>query len=94
MLLLSKLRTSNTARRQRLLTLWAGVHAVRRIREARQGAVHFEHVADGDDALRGVGALAILDFAEHVAVEAARVGMSKMQALSRGADSRHLRLGT
>ena len=78
MLLLSKLRTSNTARRQRLLTLWAGVHAVRRIREARQGAVHFEHVADGDDALRGVGALAMyVDSAERVAIEAVRWGMSQ-----------------
>ena len=49
-----------------------------RVREARQGAVHFEHVADGDDALRGVGALAILvDSTEHAVVEAARWGMSQ-----------------
>ena len=51
------------------------------VREARQGAVHFEHVADGDDALRGVGALADdnYDFhsAEHVVVEAARWGKSQ-----------------
>ena len=43
-----------------------------RVREARQGAVHLEHVADGDDALRGVGALEILDSAEHVVIEAVR----------------------
>ena len=47
-----------------------------RVREARQGGVHFEHVADGDDALRGVGAPAVLESAERVVTEAARWGMS------------------
>ena len=46
------------------------------IREAPQRAVHFKHVADGDDALRGVGAPAVLESAERVVTEAARWGMS------------------
>ena len=48
-----------------------------RVREARQGAVHFEHVADGNDALGGVGALALVfDPAEPVAVKPVRQKMS------------------
>ena len=31
---------------------------MRHVREARQGAVRFEHIADGGDALGGVGAAA------------------------------------
>ena len=61
---------------------------MRHVREARQGTVEFEHVADGNDALRGVRALAVLDSAEHIAIEAVRWGMSKTQALSEGIDSK------
>ena len=33
---------------------------MRRALEAHQGGIHFEHVADGDNALSGVGAVAPL----------------------------------
>ena len=60
-----------------------------RVREARQGAIHFEHVTDGDDALRGVGAPAILvDPAGLVVVQAGRQRLSKKQARSGGIDSK------
>ena len=36
---------------------------MRHVREARQGTVEFEHVADSNDALRGVRALAVLEAA-------------------------------
>ena len=79
---------SHTASCQGLLTLWAGFQAVRRIREARQGAVHFEHVADGDDALGSVGALAKrIESAELVVVQTERQGLSKTQAPSAAIDS-------
>ena len=58
------------------------------VREACQGAIHFEHVADGDDALGGVGAAAVLvEPAELVVVQAKRQGLSKSQALSEGPDT-------
>ena len=57
------------------------------VREAGQGAVHFEHVADGDNTLGGVGATMSVDPAELVAVQPERRGLSKMQALSKGADA-------
>ena len=47
---------------------------MRHVQEACQGAVDFEHVADGDNALGGVGATAVLDSAEHVVVEAVQGG--------------------
>ena len=63
------------------------------VREARQRAVHFEHVANGEDTLRGVGARAVLiDSAERIVVEAARWEMSKTQSLSEGLDSRKERM--
>ena len=65
-----------------------------RVREARQGAIHFEHVTDGDDALRGVRAPAVLDSAEHIAIEAVRWGMSKTQALSEGIDGEEGQAGS
>ena len=66
-----------------------------RVREARQGAIHFEHVTDGDDALRGVGAIAdLVEPAERVLVQAKRQGLSKPQALSEGADSRWQKAST
>ena len=58
---------------QRVLTLWAGVQAVRRALQARQGAIQLQHVADGVDAIGGVGAVAILvDPAEYVFGQAER----------------------
>ena len=48
---------------------------MRHIREARQGAVHFEHVTDGDDTIGGVGAPAkFVDPAERVAPQTTRHG--------------------
>ena len=50
---------------------------MRRVREARQGPVQLEHVADGDDALGGVGASAPrIDPAELVFVKPVRQEMS------------------
>ena len=47
--------------------------AVRRVREARQGPVQLEHVADGDNALGGVGASApAVKAAEQVVVQPER----------------------
>ena len=58
---------------------------MRHVREARQGAVRFEHVADGGDALGGVVASASgVDPAECVVVQPGRRGLSKMQVLSAG----------
>ena len=58
------------------------------IREAGQGAVRFEHVADGDNALGGVGASALaVEPAELVAVQPETRGLSKKQALSAGPDT-------
>ena len=63
----------------------AGVQAVKRAREARQGVVHFEHVTDGDNTLGGVNAPAyIVQATEPVAVQPESRGRSKMQALVRG----------
>ena len=47
---------------------------MRHVREACQGAVEFDHVADGDNALGGVGATAVLDSAELVVSEAVQGG--------------------
>ena len=60
-----------------------------RVREARQGAVHFEHVADGHDALLGVGAIASMrvDAAKLVLRQAEKQGLSKTQVLSASADA-------
>ena len=61
---------------------------MRRVREARQGPVQLEHVADGDDALGGVVAEAsTVEPAELVAVQPERQGLSKPQALSKGLDT-------
>ena len=46
---------------------------MRRVREARQGPVQLEHVADGDNALGGVGAVApAIEAAELVVVQPER----------------------
>jgi hypothetical protein len=46
---------------------------VRRVREARQGPVQLEHVADGDDTLGGVSASApAVEAAELVVVQPER----------------------
>ena len=48
------------------------------VREARQRAVRFEHVTDGDDARGGVGASApAVEPAELVGVQPERRGLSK-----------------
>ena len=66
-----------------------------RIREARQGAIHSEHVTDGDDALRGVGATASGgEPAELVVVKAGRQRLSKKQARSGGIDSKEGQAGS
>ena len=59
--------------------------------EACQGAVLFEHVADGNDALGGevanyVAKYVCTDPAELVAVQTMRWGVSKMQALLEAPD--------
>ena len=65
------------------------------VREACQGAVHFEHVADDHNTLGGVGADApVVKPAELVAVQPKRRGSSQMQALSKGIDSRRLKAST
>ena len=66
---------------------WAGVQAGRHIREACQGAVHFEHVADGHDALGGIGAVTSIgvDATERIRVQTE--ARSKPQALSAGPDT-------
>ena len=61
--------------------------------QARQRTVQLEHVADGDDAFGGVGANEVAigvctDPAELVAVQPMRWGVSKMQALLEGIDSK------
>ena len=52
----------------------------RRARAAPHGLqrpIHFEHLADGDDALRSVGALAVaVEAAEMVVVQPASMGRS------------------
>ena len=58
------------------------------VREAGQGAVHFQHVADGHDALGGVGAMTIrVEPAKLVVVQPETRGLSKKQALSEGPDT-------
>ena len=65
------------------------------VREAGQGAVHFEYVADGDNAHGGIGAMAHrVEPAELVVVQPETRGLSKKQALSAGADSRCLKAST
>ena len=64
-------------------------------REAGQGAVHFEYVADDDNAHGGIGAIADrVDPAELVIVQPETRGLRKKQALSEGADSRCLKAST
>ena len=59
------------------------------VREAGQGAVHFQHVTDGHDALGGVGAMTIhVEPAKIVVVQPETRGLSKKQALSEGIDSK------
>ena len=54
-----------------------------------QRGIHFEHLADRDDALGSVGATASpVDPAERVAVQPERQGLSKTQAPSAGIDSK------
>ena len=88
--MLSKLRAreqANSKRRQGLLT--AGGKAGGGILDGLQRAVHFEHLADGDDALGSVLALSIFtDPTEPVIAQAESKGMSRTQALSGAADSR------
>ena len=68
---------------------------MRCVREARQGVIHFEHVAYGEDALGGVGALAHeVEPTELVVVQTERRGLNKMQAPSEDADSRCLKAST
>ena len=63
-------------------------------REAGQGAVHFEYVADGDNAHGGIGAHAhVVEPAELVVVQPETRGLSKKQALSEGIDRFGLEFG-
>ena len=73
----------------------ARVRHGRKAFEVAEGAVHFEHVADGDDALGSVGALASsIESAELVVVQAERQGLSKAQAESAGIDSKEGQAGS
>ena len=62
---------------------------MRHVREARQGAVRFEHVADGDNGLGDVGAVAYqIQPTELVCAQAESRDGAKRKRLLEGIDSK------